>query len=54
MRGTRITVYDVLDDLASGMTEAEIIEAFPELKHEDIRVCLAFAAGRERRLLGVA
>ncbi len=54
VRDTRITVYDVLDDLASGMTEAEIIEAFPDLKHEDIRVCLAFAAGRERRLLGVA
>ena len=53
MRDTRITVYDVLDYLASGMTEAEIVEAFPELTPEDIRACLAFAAGRERRLLGV-
>ena len=53
-RGTRITVYDVLDYLASGLTAGEIIEVFPELKHEDIRVCLAFAAGREPRLLGVA
>ena len=53
-RDTRITVYDVLDDLASGMTEAEIVEAFPELTHEDVRACLALAARRERRLLGVA
>ena len=53
-RGTRITVYDVLDDLASSMTAGEIIEVFPELTPEDIRACLAFAAGREPRLLGVA
>ena len=54
VRDTRITVYDVLDYLASGMTADEIVEAFPELTLEDIRACLAFAADRERRLLGVA
>jgi uncharacterized protein (DUF433 family) len=50
IRGLRITVYDVLEYLASGMTEAEILEDFPELTHEDIRACLAFAADRERWL----
>jgi uncharacterized protein (DUF433 family) len=54
VRNTRITVYDVLDYLASGMTEAEIIKEFPELTPEDIRACLAFAADRERRLMGAA
>jgi uncharacterized protein (DUF433 family) len=54
VRDTRITVYDVLDYLASGMTEAEITKEFPELTPEDIRACLAFAADRERRLMGVA
>jgi uncharacterized protein (DUF433 family) len=52
IRGLRITVSDVLEYLASGMTEAEIIADFPELTSEDIRACLAFAAERERRLLG--
>jgi uncharacterized protein (DUF433 family) len=52
IRGMRITVYDVLEYLASGMTEAEILGDFPELTREDIRACLAFAADRERRLLG--
>jgi uncharacterized protein (DUF433 family) len=51
IRGMRITVYDVLDYLASDMTEAEILEDFPDLTHEDIRACLAFAADRERKLL---
>jgi hypothetical protein len=46
----RITVSDVLDYLASGMTEQDIISDFPELTREDIRACLAFAADRERRL----
>lgn len=46
----RITVSDVLDYLASGMTEAEILRDFPELTSEDIKACLAFAADRERRL----
>ena len=54
IRGMRITVYDVLDYLASGMTEAEILEDFPDLTSEDIRACLAFAADRERRLLSIS
>jgi uncharacterized protein (DUF433 family) len=53
IRGMRITVYDVLDYLAGGMTEAEILADFPDLTAEDIRACLAFAAGRERRLLTI-
>ena len=52
IRGLRITVSDVLEYLASGMTEAEILADFPELTSEDIRACLVFAAERERRLLG--
>ena len=48
--GMRITVYDVLEYLASGMTEDEILEDFSELTSEDIRACLAFAADRERKL----
>jgi len=44
-------VYDVLEYLASGMTEAQILVDFPELTADDIRACLAFAADRERRLL---
>ena len=50
IRGMRITVSDVLDYLASGMTEAEILADFPELTQNDLRACLAFAADRERRL----
>lgn len=46
IRGLRITVYDVLEYLASGMTEAEIVQDFPDLTAEDIRACLAFAALR--------
>jgi uncharacterized protein (DUF433 family) len=53
VRGLRITVYDVLDYLASGMSEAEILADFPDLTSDDIRACLAFAADRERRLLSV-
>ncbi len=53
IRGLRITVYDVLDYLASGMTEDEILRDFPDLTREDIRACLAFAADRERRLVSV-
>ncbi|KOR32374.1 hypothetical protein TI05_07690 [Achromatium sp. WMS3] len=48
IRGLRITVYDVLDWLANGMTPAQIIEDFPELTQDDISACLAFAADRER------
>jgi uncharacterized protein (DUF433 family) len=50
IKGTRITVYDVLEYLAGGMTEGEILGDVPDLKAEDIRACLAFAAARERRL----
>ena len=50
IRGLRITVFDVLDYLASGMTEAQILQDFPELTVDDIRACLAFAADRERKL----
>jgi uncharacterized protein (DUF433 family) len=50
VRGLRITVYDVLDYLASGMSETEILADFPDLTSDDIRACLAFAAERERRL----
>lgn len=53
VRGLRIPVYDVLDYLASGMTEAEILADFPDLSAEDIRACLAFAADRERRLTSI-
>ena len=52
IRGTRITVYDILEYLAGGMTEAEILADFPSLTSEDIRAALAFAAARERRLAG--
>ena len=50
IRGLRMTVSDVLEYLASGMTVAEILDDFPDLTDEDIRACLAFAAERERRL----
>lgn len=48
IRGLRITVGDVLGYLAGGMTPDEIVEDFPDLTHEDIKACLAFAAERER------
>ena len=51
VRGTRITVYDVLEYLAGGMSEDEILKDFPDLSRDDIRACLAFAAARERRLV---
>lgn len=54
IRGLRITVYDVLDYLASGMTEAEILADFPYLAAEDSRACLTFAADRERHMMAVA
>jgi len=50
IRGFRITVYDVLEYLAGGMSEDEIVRDFPDLTVTDIRACLAFAADRERRL----
>jgi len=48
IRGMRITVYDVLGYLASGMTSEEIIEDFPELTKEDILACLSYAADSEK------
>jgi hypothetical protein len=49
----RITVYEVLEYLASGMSEAEILRDFPDLIRDDIRACLAFAADRERKLVSI-
>jgi uncharacterized protein (DUF433 family) len=54
IKGTRIAVYDVLEYLAGGMTEDQILGDFPELTRENIRACLAFAAARERRLFNSA
>ncbi len=54
IRGLRMTVTDILEYLASGMTPEEIVAEFPNLTIDDIRACLAFAADRERRLTVVA
>jgi len=51
IRGTRITVSDMLEYLAGGMSHQETLADFPDLSVEDIRAILAFAAQRERRLL---
>ncbi len=53
IRGMRMTVYDVLDYLSSGMSEGEILEDFPYLTHNDILACLAFAADREKNLFAM-
>lgn len=53
VRGLRITVYDVLDWLAQGMSEQDITTDYPELSVEDIRACLAFAANREHQLSSI-
>lgn len=50
IRGLRVTVTDVLEYLASGMSHAEILQDFPYLTEDDIRACLSFAADRERKL----
>lgn len=50
IRGMRITVYDVLSWLASGMTNKEILADFPELNRDDITACLQYAADREHKL----
>jgi uncharacterized protein (DUF433 family) len=50
VRGLRITVYEVLEQLASGMSHEEILQNFPYLTEQDILACLAFAADRERRV----
>ena len=54
VRGMRITVYDILSWLASGMSTDEIIEEYPELNVEDIFAALSFAADRERSIYQVA
>jgi uncharacterized protein (DUF433 family) len=54
IRGTRITVSDVLEYLAGGMTADEILADFPDLRADDIRAVLAFAAQRERRLFSAS
>jgi uncharacterized protein (DUF433 family) len=51
IRGMRITVYDVLEYLASGMSQEDVLKEFPYLTEQDIRACLAFAADREKQLL---
>ena len=53
VKGTRITVGDVLSYLASGMSEQQILADFPQLTHDDIRACLAFAAERESRMVSM-
>ena len=53
IRGMRITVYDVLEYLASGMTNEQILDDFPYLTEEDIRACLQYAADREHRQMVV-
>ncbi len=50
IRGMRITVTDILEYLASGMTFEDILDDFPDLAREDIMASLAFAADRERKL----
>lgn len=50
IRGLRVTVYDVLESLANGMTHEQILRDFPYLTNQDIQACLAFAADRERKL----
>jgi uncharacterized protein (DUF433 family) len=54
IRGMRITVYDVLEYLASGMSQQEVLDDFPYLTEENIRACLAYAADREKHQLIVA
>ncbi len=51
VKGTRVTVGEVLGHLAAGMTEPELLKEFPQLSHEDMLECLAFAAERERRIV---
>ena len=53
VRGLRITVYEVLEYLASEMTEEEILTDFPDLTRQDLKACIAFAADRERKLMTV-
>ena len=50
IKGTRITVYDILEYLAGGMSYDELLEDFPNLEKVHIQASLAFAADRERKL----
>jgi uncharacterized protein (DUF433 family) len=50
VRNMRITVYDVLGWLASGMSREDILEDYPELTQDDISACLAYAADKERKI----
>lgn len=54
VRGTRMTVGDVLGYLAGGMSEGELLVDFPQLTLDDIRACLAYAAEREHRTIGIS
>ena len=54
IRGMRITVYDVLEYMAAGMTPQQILDDFPYLTAEDLQACLAFAADREKHLMLIA
>ena len=54
VRGTRITVGDILGYLAGGMSEAELLADFPQLTQDDIRACLTYAAERERRTIAIS
>jgi len=54
IRGLRITVYEILEYLASNMTEAEILDDFPDLTREDLKASIAFAADRERKLMTIS
>ena len=53
VRGLRITVYEVLEYLASEMSEEEILEDFPDLTRADLKACIAYAADRERRFIAI-
>lgn len=53
IRNLRITVYDILEYMASGMSQEDILKDFPDLVREDLQACLAFAADRERRLVAL-
>jgi uncharacterized protein (DUF433 family) len=53
VRGLRITVYEVLEYLASDMTEEQILADFPDLTRNDLKACIAFAADREHKLITV-
>jgi uncharacterized protein (DUF433 family) len=54
VRGTRISVGDILGYLAGGMSEADLLSDFPQLIQDDIRACLTYAAERERRTVAIS